>query len=205
MVESRWPHSQASWAPALRLLGHLLAGPLWQVTGPLWALIFLIVKGDDWTKWALRSLSLSLSIRASLLPQTVKNLPAMQETGVQSVGEEDPLEKEMATHSSTLAWRIPWTEEPGRLQSTGSQRVRRDLVTKQQQSLYKVPLGCSHWTRPAADDTKKSRFFVFRKFDWMFKVFYYFSAPSSSLQAHILRGYTWAHNKLFIDILQYQL
>ena len=54
----------------------------------------------------------------------VKNPPAMQETQVQSLGQEDPLEEEMATHSSILAWRIPWTEEPGRLQSMGSQRVR---------------------------------------------------------------------------------
>ena len=53
----------------------------------------------------------------------VKNLPAMQETQVKSLGWEDPLEKEMATHSRTLAWKIPWTEEPGRLQSMGSQRV----------------------------------------------------------------------------------
>ena len=51
----------------------------------------------------------------------VKNLPAMQETQVQSLGWEDPLEKEMSTHSSIFAWRIPWTEEPGRLQSIGSQ------------------------------------------------------------------------------------
>jgi len=54
----------------------------------------------------------------------VKNLPAMQETQVQSLGQKCPLEKRMATHSSILAWRIPWTEEPGRLQSMGSQRVR---------------------------------------------------------------------------------
>ena len=53
----------------------------------------------------------------------VKNLSAMQETWVQSLGQEDPLEKGMATHSSILAWSIPWTEEPGRLQSIGSQRV----------------------------------------------------------------------------------
>ena len=53
----------------------------------------------------------------------VKHLPAMWETRVQSLGREDSLEKEMATHSSTLAWEIPWTEEPGRLQSMGSQRV----------------------------------------------------------------------------------
>ena len=56
----------------------------------------------------------------------VKNLPVMQETQVQSLGCEDPLEKEMATHSSSLAWRIPWTEEPDRLQSMGSQRVGHD-------------------------------------------------------------------------------
>ena len=56
----------------------------------------------------------------------VKNLPAMQETWVQSLCREDPLEKEMATHSSVLAWRIPWVEEPGRLRSMGSQRVGHD-------------------------------------------------------------------------------
>ena len=55
--------------------------------------------------------------------QTVKNLPAMQETWVRSLGQEDPLEKGMATHSSILVWRIPWTEEPDREQSMGSQRV----------------------------------------------------------------------------------
>ena len=53
----------------------------------------------------------------------VKSLPAMRETQVQSLGGEDPLEKEMATHSSILAWRIPWTEEPGGLQATGSERI----------------------------------------------------------------------------------
>ena len=56
----------------------------------------------------------------------VKNLPAMQETWVQSLGQEEPLEKETATRSSILAWKIPWTEEPGRLQSMGLQRVRHD-------------------------------------------------------------------------------
>ena len=64
--------------------------------------------------------------RASLLAQSVKNLPAMQETQVQSLGWEDPLEKEMATHSSILAWKILWTEEPGGLQSMGLQRVGQD-------------------------------------------------------------------------------
>ena len=60
------------------------------------------------------------------MAQMVKNLPAMQETRIQSLGGEDPLKEEMATHSSILAWRIPWTEEPGGLQSTGSQRVGHD-------------------------------------------------------------------------------
>ena len=64
--------------------------------------------------------------RASLVAQTVKHLPIMRETRVQYLGQEDPLEKEMATHSSILAWKIPWTEEPGRLQSMGSQRVGHD-------------------------------------------------------------------------------
>ena len=63
---------------------------------------------------------------ASLVAQMVKNLPAMQETWVRSLGQEDPLEKGMATHSTILAWRIPWTEEPGGLQSMRSQRVRHD-------------------------------------------------------------------------------
>ena len=62
---------------------------------------------------------------ASLVAQSGKNLPAMQETQVWSLGLEDALEKEMAIHSSTLAWRIPWTEEPGGLQSMGSQRVNK--------------------------------------------------------------------------------
>ena len=62
----------------------------------------------------------------SLVAQRVKRLPTMQETWVQSLGQEDPLEKETATHSSILAWRIRWTEEPGGLQSMGSQRVGHD-------------------------------------------------------------------------------
>ena len=60
------------------------------------------------------------------MAQMVKNLPAMQESWVRSLGQEDVLEKRMATHSSILAWRIPWTEEPGGLQSVGSQRVEHN-------------------------------------------------------------------------------
>ena len=63
---------------------------------------------------------------ASLVTQAVETLSAMQETKVQSLGREDPSEEGMATHSSTLAWRIPWIEDPGRLQPMGSQRVGHD-------------------------------------------------------------------------------
>ena len=66
----------------------------------------------------------------SLVAQLVKNPPVMQETRVRSLGGEDHLEKEMATHSSILAWKTPWTEKPGRLQSMGSPRVRHDLATE---------------------------------------------------------------------------
>ena len=67
--------------------------------------------------------------RASLVAQMVKCLPAMRETWIQSPGWEDPLEKEIATHSSTLTWKIPWMEEPGRLQSMGSQWVGHNCAT----------------------------------------------------------------------------
>ena len=66
------------------------------------------------------------------MAQRLKCLPAMRETWVQSLGQEDPLEKEIATHSSILAWEILWIEEPDGLQSTGSQRIGHDLATKQQ-------------------------------------------------------------------------
>ena len=77
---------------------------------------------------------IKVCLRTSLVAQTVKRLSTMRETWVQSLGWEDSLEKEMAIHSSTLAWKIPQTEEPGRLQSMGSQRVRHDWAT----SLFKV-------------------------------------------------------------------
>ena len=83
-----------------------------------------------WVSRALQNVYVTPSaFWASLVAQTVKRLPAVRETWVQSLGWEDPLEKGMATHSSTLAWKIPWVEEPGRLQSMGSQRVRHDWAT----------------------------------------------------------------------------
>ena len=79
-----------------------------------------------------RLVLVDLDILTFLMVQNVKSLPAMQETWVQFLGWKDPLEKEIATHSSILAWRIPWTEEPGGLQSMGLQRIGDDLATKQQ-------------------------------------------------------------------------
>ena len=78
------------------------------------------------------------------MAQRVKNLPAMQETQIQSLGQEDPLEKGMATHCCILAWRIPWTEEPGKLQSMGSQRVRQNRAVKHTGLLTatNVPIRC---------------------------------------------------------------
>ena len=112
---------------------------------------------------------------ASLVAQRIKRLPAMQETWVQSLGQEDPLEKEMATHSSTLDWKIPWTEEPGRLQTMGSLRVGHDWATslslftfmhwrrKWQPTLVFLPgesqgwrslVGCRLWSRTESDMTE---------------------------------------------------
>ena len=83
-------------------------------------------------------------VGASLVAQMIKNLLAMQETRVQSLGQEDLLVKEMATHSSILAWEIKWTEKPGRFQSTGSKRVRPSLVTAcTQECVYNSKLVAS--------------------------------------------------------------
>ena len=82
---------------------------------------------------------------ASLIAQTVKNLPAVQETQVQSLDREDPLEKEMETHSNILAWKIPWTEEPGRLQSMRLQRVRHNWaisLTFPKRLLIGISISC---------------------------------------------------------------
>ena len=78
---------------------------------------------------------------AFLVAQMVKRLSAMQETQVRSLGWEDPLEKETATHSSTLAWKIPWIEEPGRLPYMGSQRVEHNTDFTSLQSLWKRRAG----------------------------------------------------------------
>ena len=98
----------------------------------------------------LHLLSSSTIYVSSLVAQMVKRLPVMQDTPIWSLGWEDPLKKEMATHSSTLAWKIPWMEEPGGLQSTGSQRVWHDQATSLSSFLpsflssFLSPLDCSH-------------------------------------------------------------
>ena len=86
-----------------------------------------------------------------LVAEMVKNLPAMQETRVRSLGRQEPLEKEMATHSSILSWKIPWTEEPGRLQPTGSQRVGHNWVTFTSLHLVRAQccFRCWTWLRPS--------------------------------------------------------
>ena len=91
------------------------------------------------------ALCLRCAPAASLVAQRLKHLPEMRETQIRSLGQEDPLEKEVATHSSILAWRIPWREEPGRLQSMGSQRVRHDWATSLSLSFLSCHLGGSLW------------------------------------------------------------
>ena len=90
-------------------------------------------KGKPWPPlwwWRMEPLcGITVRYLVSLVAQMIKNLPAMWETQVQSLGWEDPLEKGMATHPSILAWRIPWTEEPGGLRSVGLQRARHDWAT----------------------------------------------------------------------------
>ena len=102
------------------------------------------------------------------MPQTIKRLPTTWETWVQSLSGEDLLEEEMATHSSTLAWKIPWMEEPGRLQSMGSQRVRHDRAISLSHGQNMVmhgarlvlSLGCSGKTRHRMDGNTKEKYLI---------------------------------------------
>ena len=130
MVNRSW--TQTDWVYKLQLY-HLRI--VWS-----WASLSKLVPQQNWTSkrnqeegfvWICSQILL-YDFKAHALPlvaQRFKHLPVMWETQVRSLGQEDPLEKEMATHSSILAWRIPWTEEPGGLQSMGSQRVGHDWAT----------------------------------------------------------------------------
>ena len=130
-----------------------------------WAAVY----GVPQSRTRLKRLSSSSSPRewVSLLAQSVKNLPAMQETRVRSLGREDPLEKEMATYSSTLAWRIPWTEEPCGLQSTGARSWTHLKQLNWRRKWQPTPVflpgeshgwrslvGCSPWGHPESDMTE---------------------------------------------------
>ena len=97
----------------------------WRLPGIL-PLVISFKETDPWVRLVF-TMAFSMVFWSS---PVVKNLPAMQETWVQSLGRKDPLEKEMATHSSILAWEIPWTEEPSRLQSMGSQIIGHDYATE---------------------------------------------------------------------------
>ena len=112
------------------LLSFLLLSQYWKVK--FWTINLRCIK-QDW---------IHLCLRSSLVAQMVKRLSIMRETWVWSLGREDPLEKEMAIHSSTIAWKIPWTEEPGRLQSMGSQRVGQDGATSRSLPGSLVPTVC---------------------------------------------------------------
>ena len=95
-----------------------------------------------------KNFSIYAFFQASLVAQTAKHLPAMQETQVWSLSGEDPLEKEMEAHFSILAWKIPWMEEPGRLQSMGWQRVGHDWVTSlSPSSMPSSSFSTKHWYR----------------------------------------------------------
>ena len=91
--------------------------------------VFILIPKKGNAKECSNYRTIALISHTSLVVQTVKRLPAVWETPVRSLGREDPLEKEMTTHSRTLAWKIQWTKEPGRLQSIGSQRVGHNWAT----------------------------------------------------------------------------
>ena len=121
-LRTQWGKEKVGWIG--RVAWHIYTAvcrtdsPWWKAA--VWHRELSSVLCDDLEGWG------GARIWAPLVAQMVKNPPAMRETWVRSWGPEDPLEKGMATHSSILAWRIPWTEEPGRLQSMGLQRVQHD-------------------------------------------------------------------------------
>ena len=96
----------------------------------VWGTIYLLIYDIYHINFIYIPIFVCKLLFVSLVAQTVKRLSTMRETRVRSLGQEDPLEKEMAAHSTILAWRIPWTEEPGGLQSMGSQRVEHDFITE---------------------------------------------------------------------------
>ena len=135
----------------------------------------------------------------SLVVQRVKRLPAVRETRVQPLGWEDALGKEMATHSSILAWRIPWTEEPGRLQSTGSQRVGHDRATSLSLSLFLLP----HSTLKKKKKTNLPYFsFLFLPYSHCFYFsLYLFLSLRSGINFLMSRGFHKKKKKRFFVVV----
>ena len=123
----------------------LLRQPLLQILNPLILVCPHVLAGLEFLNFLNSFLPYIYIYRASLVAQTLKHLPAMRETQVPSLGREDSLEKEMATHSSILAWEIPRTEESLRLQFMGSQRVAHDWVTSVYIYIYSRSFICMSW------------------------------------------------------------
>ena len=130
----------------------------------------------------------------SIVAQTVKRLSAMRETCIRFLGQEDPLEKEMATHSSTLAWKIPWMKEPGRLQSMGSQRVGHNWVTSL--SLFFLSVYLNLWSIVISSP------FI----NGLSRLFLLLHQQSISVSGHVLINVTlyFSQNFLFIHISNLQ-
>ena len=129
---------------------------------------------ESWNKHWGHSVDLAFWLRSSvvssLVAQMVKRLPTLQETRVWSLGWEDPLEKAMATHSSTLAWKIPWTEERGRLQSMGSLRLRHDWASSLSLSLCHTSTWYVSKESNSREETFEKRKCEWEKsFEWTFR------------------------------------
>ena len=131
----------------------------------------------------------------SLVSHTVKRLPTMRETQVQFLGREDPLEKEMATHYSILAWKIPWTEDPGRLQSMGSQRVRHDWVT----SLH-FTLWSNYSTRMYLPKRKERKESLYLYKDLYTNVHSSFICNSSKLETNQMSINRWMDKQIIMQL-----
>ena len=162
---------------------------------------------------------------ASLVAQMVKFLPAMWETRVLSLGQEDPLEKEMAPHSSTLAWKIPWMEEPGSLQSTGSLRVGHNWVTslslftfmhwrrKRQTTPVFLPresqgqrslVGCCLWGRTESDMTEQLNWTEQMPYPhWIEGFFLYFYGTFMQIAFIIIHQLKFSKKKWYIYTMEH--
>ena len=132
---------ESDWHFSLSTISIFKNSDRWCVITYLHSSFFVILHSVLRVLWIINKLFIDDDITYQNVPaaQTVKNLPAMQETRVRSLGWEVPLKKGMAIHSSILAWRIPWTEKPGRLQSLGLQRVRHNWVTNTVPFLTSLP------------------------------------------------------------------